>query len=73
MEAYDIVNAPFRADDNTAGYTLVQVVQKCIDEQALGNSSAILIPSTLAINLLAKAKAEMVAIWRLKWLHHQTL
>jgi hypothetical protein len=73
-QKFNRVNAPFRADDNTEGLGLTHVIRKATDEQAIGNSSLIFVPTTAALNLLAKAlgHAEMVALDRLKWLHFET-
>ena len=66
------VNAPFRKDDNTHGHGFTAVVVKAIDEQAKGNTSLLFMPTTAALNLLAEADAEMVALGRVKWLHSRT-
>ena len=71
-QKFNVVNAPFRSDDNTLGLGLNAVVPKTVDEQALGNTSLVFIPSTEALNLLAAGHAEMIALGRLKWLHHET-
>jgi len=48
------------------------VVAKAVDEQAKGNTSLLLIPTTAPLNLSAEANAEMVSLGRLKWLHSKT-
>jgi hypothetical protein len=71
-QRYNVVNAPFRRDDNSEGLSLSHVVRKAIYEQSLGNESLLFIPTHTPLNLLAEAHAEMHALGRLKWLHHET-
>jgi hypothetical protein len=68
----NVVNAPFRRDDNTQALGLMAVARKAISETWNGNSSLLFLPTMGAVNLLAEAGAEMVALGRLKWLHYQT-
>ncbi len=68
----NVINAPFRKDDNTQGQGLTAVVVKAIEEQAKGNTSLVFIPTNAAVNLLAEANAEMVALGRVAWLHSET-
>ena len=70
----NVINAPFRRDDNTQRLGLTYVVRKAIAEQAKGNTSLMFIPSTAVVNLLAEALAhkDMVPLGRLRWLHYET-
>ena len=69
---FNVVNAPFRQDDNTQGLALSHIVRKAVDEQANGHTSLLFIPTTAAVNLLAGAHAEMYPLGRLRWLHSET-
>ena len=70
----NMINAPFRRDENTQGLGLYHVVLKAIEEQAKGNTSLLFIPTSAPVNLIAEAlaRAEMVSLRRLPWLHSET-
>jgi hypothetical protein len=69
---FNVVNAPFRKDDNAQGQGLSAVVAKAVDETGNGNTSLVFMPTNASVNQLAEANAEMVALGRLKWLHFKT-
>jgi hypothetical protein len=62
------VNPPFRKSDGAYGAGPTAFCRKAIEEQNLGKSSVIVIPTMGYINLLLEAGAECRSMGRLPWL-----
>lgn len=62
------VNPPFRKIDGAFGAGPTAFVRKAIEEQALGRTSVIVIPTQSYVNMLLEAGAECRSMGRIKWL-----
>jgi hypothetical protein len=63
----NFVNPPFRRDDIKFKAGPTAFVRKAIEEQKLGRTSVLLLPTTLYTNLLIEAGAEFRSCGRLRW------
>jgi len=63
------VNPPFRRKDGSP----TAFVRKAIEQQQLGNSSVLTLPTQSYVNLLLESGAECRSLGRIKWLSTDTL
>ena len=66
------VNPPFRRSDGAFGAGPTAFVRKAIEEQQLGKSTVLVIPTMSFINMLLEAGAECRSMGRVHWLEATT-
>lgn len=69
---WNFVNPPFRRADGITGQGPTAFVRKAIEQQGLGKSSVLVIPTQSYVNLLLEAGAEARSMGRIRWLEVDT-